>query len=683
MLFSYRWLRALFPEIPSPEETAEGLTRRGLTVDALDAEGSDHVLDVDIPANRPDCLGHAGLVREILAAVGAEPAPALPLTVREDVPAWGAVRIEDAGLCARFTTGLVRGVQVRDSPSWVVERLERCGLRSVNNVVDASNLVLLETGQPVHFYDHARLPEGSPRLIVRLARDGEILETLDGVERRLDARTLVIADQDRAIGLAGIMGGASTEIRDDTRDVLVEAAWFSPLSVRRTARRLGLHTDASFRFERGVDPAAPAAAQTLAARLLSELAEGEPEPGGVLDLWPGRREPRTLAVRLPAAERLLGFRPTVERARAALAALQLRPEAGENADVLTVRVPTWRVDLEREADLIEEIARHVGYEEIPSRLPDAPSGRGPASPADRARDRMAGLGFSEAFGYSMIAEDLDAPFVRGESPAALALENPLAETLARLRRSILPGLAGAAERNVRRGRQDVRLFETGRVFLPPGGAGELARESLHLAFVWFGAGEPRHFSRPTRPVDLYDVTGLVRLVANLTDDLDFEQRPETGRSGFLPGESFSFHVDGEEVAWGGALHPSLGEAFGAPLYLAEVRLDAREQAPETRGRHRRLSRHPAVTRDLALVLGPERPYRRVLEVLREVAAPAPVEFEALDLYRGAPLPPTEYALTVRFTLRPPDRTLEDHETESYRTQLIEALRSRLDVRIRG
>jgi phenylalanyl-tRNA synthetase beta chain len=684
MLVSLAWLRALCAVDAEVDRIAAALTARGLTVDAVEASRDDHTLDIDIPANRPDCLGHLGISRELAAAFGAALAPRPDLPAGEGAPTAEDVRveIEDPIRCARFTACLVRGVRVGPSPAWVAARLEACGVRSISNVVDASNLVMLETGNPIHFYDLATVTDGT--LVVRLAKKGEQLTTLDGEERKLDPEMLVIADPELPVGLAGVMGGAATEIGSTTRDVLVEAAWFDPAAVRLTARRLGMQTDASHRFGRGVDPEGPAAAQALAVRLLVELAGGKPAPG-MVDRYPGPRTQRSLTLRRPQLGRLLGYQPSTKATDAALAALQLEP-APVGDDSVEVRVPSWRVDLEREVDLVEEVARHLGYDEIPSEATGMPTTAIPPSRdplEERVRERMAHLGFHEAFGYAMIGAGDDSPFVDPGLAAPMRLTNPIAESLCRLRRSILPGLVRAADLNQRRGVRDVRLFEVGHVF-HGGAGGELPDEPRHLAIAWSGAGHPPHWQGDNTDVDLHDMMGLVEgLLLNL--GANPLPRPSPGAfPGFHPGRSATWpDADGRPVAWCGALHPEIQQALAQPLYLAE--LDLERVADDTGGvaRYSPVPRLTAVTRDLALVLTAETPYAEVVGALESVEAPARASFEAVDRYVGPPLADGEASLTVRVLLQPSERTLTDAEIDGYRLALIERLRTRLGVEIRG
>jgi phenylalanyl-tRNA synthetase beta chain len=686
MRISLGWLRELVAiEREDPKRLAEILTARGLTVDAVVEQGGDTVLDLDVPANRPDCLGHLGVAREIAAATGR------PLLARKPAPEGTgepveravSVTVEAEDLCPRYTARVVRGVRIAPSPPEVVARLEACGLRSINSVVDVSNLVLLETGQPVHTFDLDRIPSGKVR--VRRARADERLTTLDGVERRLDSDMLVIAGGETAIAMGGVIGGAATEIGPATRNVLVEAASFLPRSVRRTAKRLGLVTDASQRFERGVDPEAVLPAQDLAASLLASLAGGAPAPG-VLDVRVKAASPRTLVVRRSRVRLLLGFDPGLDAMRDALAALGLAP-VEQPEDALRVTVPSFRVDLEREADLVEEIGRHLGYDRIPSRRPDA-AAAGAVSPVraaeERARDLLSDLGFHEATSYAMVPAGDDAPFVAPGAPEALAIVNPIAEGFACLRRSLLPGLLRAVDLNLRRGSADVRLFEVGRVFARKE-PGAFPDEPRHVALAWSGAASPRWHGDEPREASLADVAGVAEtLLRALRPSLALDPLPAS-RPGLHPGRSVGWSAAGRLVGIAGEAHPDLRASLDlrARVLLAELDLEALASIPEPPRAYRPIPRVPAVTRDLSLVLPEGVAYRDVVAALAAEPAPAPATFELVDRYEGPPLLPGQVSMTVRVILQPAERTLQDAETEEYRTRLVAALDRALSVKLRA
>jgi phenylalanyl-tRNA synthetase beta chain len=685
MLISLAWLRELVPAEAPATEIGRRLTARGLTVETVTVHGDDTVFDLDVPANRPDALGHLGVAREVAAAFSLLLTPRRPASSGANAALGSAlsVAIEAPDLCGRYTASIVRGVTVGPSPAWLVRRLKICGLRSINNVVDASNLVLLELGQPVHFFDLQRLR--GPAIRVRRATEGESLTTLDGIERALDPTMLVIADALLPVALAGVIGGAAAEIRSATKDVLVEAAWFSPRSVRSTARAFGLSTDASQRFERGCDPEAPPAAQDLAARYLSELAGGAPAPG-MFDLCPSPPVVRTLSVRIDRAERLLGYAPSIDDAVSALAALDLAPEV--RGEVIEVTVPTWRIDLEREADLVEEIGRHLGYDRVPSR---APQGVPRSSHARRGsdlleaiRDRMAALGFSEAFSYAMIGPGEDEAFVAADSPSPLSLVNPISETLGFLRRSLLPGLLRAVDQNSRRGAADLRLFEVGAVFRARG-AGLLPAEPAYAGFAWSGVAEPPHWSGTSRRADAWDAAGLIEDILSVAAGERSLQRERADLAGLHPGQSVLWRDDsGRRIAWCGRVHPELAARLGlsAPVLLGEADLDLAARHPAEIAAYRAISRQPVTWRDLSLVLAPDAASGGVLAALADVASPAPVSMTWIDRYAGPPLAKGQVAMTLRVMLHPLERTLTDLEAEAYRADLLAALESVKGVRLR-
>ncbi len=683
MLVSLDWIRSLISCDAETDEISRKLTDRGLTVDAVTRHGEDTVLELDIPANRPDCLGHVGVAREIAAGFGL-PAPA-PESASPSADGSAVVEIDDLAGCPRFTASVVRGIKVTPSPRWVVDRLEACGLRSVNNVVDASNLVMLETGNPIHFYDLARVQGGMLR--VRRAEEGERLTTLDDIERELSADMLVIADGARAVGLAGVMGGAETEIREDTVDVLVEAAYFDPHTVRRTARKLGLHTDASHRFERGADRNGVLAAQHLARRLLTELAGGKPDLE-LRDLHPESVSPVERSLRASRVATLLGYRPEPSEIKKALEAVGLRPEETEEG-VWNTTIPSWRVDLLREADLVEEVARDLGYDRIPAmrgepeRLPIGSRQRVADQAEERARDLLAHLGFHEAVSYAMIGPGEDEAFVAPETPAPIPLSNPLAEPLSALRRSALPGLLKALDRNVRRGTRDVRLFEIGHVFHDRSTG--LPLEPARLAIVWSGASAPVHWSASVPDVGLSDLAGIVEaVISGVTRNPAPPRAPQSGIDAFHPAISAAWIAEDTPVAWAGELHPAVRDRLDLPagIFIAEIEIGKLAAGRPGPAQYRPIPRFPSPARDLSLVLDAGVRFADIRAAVESVPSPAPSTVDLIDRYAGAPLEEGQVSLTVRLSLHPSERTLTDEETEGYRAKVVQRLEQVGGIRLR-
>ncbi|HYJ46301.1 MAG TPA: phenylalanine--tRNA ligase subunit beta, partial [Pyrinomonadaceae bacterium] len=503
MNISYNWLTELSATELNPRELAELLTRIGLAVEVVHEVAGDSVLEIDLTSNRPDCLSHLGVAREVVAASGGRLAlnADAPKRVEERAESLTGVEIQDPDLCPRYSARIVRNVTIKPSPDWLVKRLEAIGQRAINNVADITNYVLHEQGQPLHAFDLAKLAEH--RIVVRKALGGEKLKTLDGVERSLDPEMLVIADASRAVALAGVMGGEDSEIADSTRDVLIESAYFNPASVRRTSKLLGLRTEASYRFERGVDYAGVLRAQERCVALICELAGGTATENAI-DIYPRHIEPPMVSLRPERVKALTGLEVgTDEMLRILLAlgfvqrdAMSSLGSAGFQATgrTLTFIAPTWRVDVEREEDLVEEVARHAGYEKITTELP-ASGLAGEYQPSERKRRALRGAlvssGYDEAISFSFIDAEHDERFqllpglVKSEEGEGrfVTLTNPIIEGVTRMRPSLLAGVLDALRNNFNHGTRDVRLFETGRVFAshPENGSLPLEREAFALA----------------------------------------------------------------------------------------------------------------------------------------------------------------------------------------------------------
>jgi phenylalanyl-tRNA synthetase beta chain len=664
----YSWLGD-FLDLPGPpDEVARMMSARGFAVEGLEPVGTnDAVIDVEVTANRPDCLSVCGFAREVATAYDLrlrQPsdagAPTLEATPSPDLD----VVIEDADLCPRYA-GAVADVTIGPSPDWMQARLRAAGVRPTSNIVDVTNYVLLELGQPMHAFDYARLEGG--RIRVRTARAGETLRTLDDKRRELSPEMLVIADEARAVALAGVMGGAESQVTGSTRTIVFESATFDPRSVRRTSKVLGVKTEASVRFERGVDPALPVVAMQRACELITRIGAGRAR-GSVVDCHPGSTRPVTVALRRQRIESVVGLRIPDEDVGRILGSLGFQLLMSREGWQVTV--PTWRVDVTREADLIEEVARHYGFERIPVGFPHltaAPVSIDPQiADARRLRAVLTGLGFSEAVTFGFTSASAAAAFETDQP--SVAIRNPLSEAFAVLRPSLLPGLVESAGRNIRRGRHDVRLFEVGSRFRAGDG------ETRSLALVWSGAGRGEHWSEPRRDVDFYDATGLVSALVG-AHDATVELEPTVvpflvaGRSALVTVAPTGEASTTRRPAIGlvGLLAPAAGERLGLPAeaatYVAELAVDALVRLRRTSVRAAAPPRYPAVDRDISILVDDTTSSRVVRETIHALEVPILVAVREFDRYAGTGVPSGRLSLSLRLTFRAADRTLTDEEVQ--------------------
>ncbi|HJL19459.1 MAG TPA: phenylalanine--tRNA ligase subunit beta [Sandaracinaceae bacterium LLY-WYZ-13_1] len=680
----------------------------------------DHVFEIGLTPNRPDCLGHAGLARELALAFGAPfrmPSPGFPtrllsgvertegpeelpvidaderpaadtLTLvdpRPDVPSVIPIRIADPERCPRYAGGVIQGVKVRRSPFWLRYRLHVLGVRAIDAVVDVTNLVLFELGHPIHAFDLAKVR--GPEIIVRLAEQGERMATLDGEARAFTADDLMICDAEGPVAVAGVMGGADSEIGEETRDVLIEVAYFDPRSVRRTSRRLGLHTDSSHRFERGVDPHGVPWAMRRAVSLICALADGAASPVA-RDVYPAPIPERQIPLAPAHVGRLLGDEVSEAECRRALEGIGCAISPGEETG-WRVTAPTWRPDLRRPEDLVEEVGRVRGYDAVPTELPRVlPSGRGIAPrlrATRRLREAAADLGLLEAVNFSFVSRaELERARV---STDAVALANPLSEERAVMRTSLLPGLLADVARARRHQAGAVRLFEVARTYHPvPGEA--LPREPLELAIALAG---PRveHVGR-TGELDFYDGKGALVSVLEAA----FGAAPETVADDALdeaapylhPRRRARVRIGGRDVGVLGEVHPDVGDELDldARVVYGAVDVEALLEAVRARGvpQASPLPRFPAVGRDLAVVVDEATEAGAVASVLREAGGALLEEVELFDVYRGQGVPDGHKSLAYRIVYRDPDATLTDKRVEKAHRGVVKTARERLGATVR-
>ena len=705
MKFSLDWLRSYVDLEEAPRRIGELLAEAGLPVDSIEPWGADHQLDVDVMANRPDCMGHIGLARELAARLGRplRRPPAEPRPSGKPAAELATVEVEDPDLCPRYTALVITGISVGPSPDWLSDRLASIGLRSVNNVVDVTNFILHEYGQPLHAFDLDRL--AGQRIIVRRARPRETLRSLDGSLLSLAPEHLVIADAERPVALAGIMGGIESEISPQTTRVLLESAHFDPVVTRRSARQFQLHTDASHRFERGTDPGVTKEAALRAATMIEEVAGGTLAPGE-LDLGAETAKRQGLSLSLTHLSRLLGLDVEPEKAASCLASLGFDvnpPEWNDGEALIQVSVPTWRSDVRQEVDLIEEVARMIGYDAIPLTVPAFTSERAgrpaPSAGFDRVRRYLVAAGYHEGLSFPMSDREIQSPFVANLTAGRsfVEIDNPLNLRMATLRISLIPGLLAGVAHNLNRGMENIKLFEIGRVFCeaaddetPPlpegtGPAGvRLPIEQTHLAVVARGAISPPHWNRSPQNVDYFDLKGVLEGIAGTVLGRPCDVVPPDSALPFLAeGVGGLVQIDGTAAGFIGRFAPDLASARDLPddLYLLEVDITGISTTSPHLAFHSP-SRHPAVDRDLALILDRQVRYREVAALIREEGGELLESLRAFDHYAGGSIPAGKYSLGIRLSFRHAERTLTADEVQSIQQRIVGRLASQLRARLR-
>ena len=670
------WL-ADFVEIKeSPRELADALTMAGMAVDAVESEAGETVFEFDITSNRPDAMNHLGMAREV-AAIYRRPLRAPSTACAESGPpaaSKASVEIQDPDGCLRYVGRVFTDVEVRPSPDWMRRRLELCGIRSINNLADLTNYVLLEIGQPTHAFDLDSLAGAA--IVVRRARNGEKLVTLDGEDRDLTGGHLAICDADRPVALAGVMGGQATEITGETRNVLLEAAWFRPSVIRNAARGFKLFTEASHRFERGADwNAAPQAADRIAA-LLAETGPGQVLPGQV-DCFP--QPPELSPIRLERADirRHLGIQVDDAEVEGILSALGFEPSADSSG--WSVPAVSHRLDVKRGIDLIEEVARIHGFANIPATLPAvgaAPEPTPLAAEDARMRAAVRGLGYDETVGFAFISSDEAKRFGSGDP---VSLRNPLSQLWDVMRNSAVPTMVRALEWNLRRNLPFVRLAEFGRVYRRSEDSYE---EPSVLTLGASGAASPASWAEPAREVGFYDVkadvSALLAPFLPNAPSIVTEGVPSYYRQKHAAG----LKSGGEVLAWFGELDPELARErkIRQPVWVAEIFLDRVYRRGLRRPAHGKLAKVPAVSRDFSLLVPDAIDFASITEAVGEM--PDLDSVEPVEVFRGKNVPEGSYSLLLRAWWQRLDESLTDQEVNEFAAELRSRLQSRLGIALR-
>ncbi|HEY2468343.1 MAG TPA: phenylalanine--tRNA ligase subunit beta [Terracidiphilus sp.] len=692
-----KWLRSYLPELAvSDTQLAEDLTLRGIAVEGIFdlGPGNGSLFEMDITTNRVDAMNHYGIAREAATIYDVRlKSLAMVLPEANSSPKSFPVKIEAEDACGRFTARILREITIGNSRDWfpgaeVSTYFNLLEQKQISNAVDATNFAWLAMGQPTHAFDLDKIEGG---IIVRRARKSEKLKTLDGVDRILDCDDLIIADHVKALGLAGVMGGWDTMITPETKNVLVEAAWFEPMAVRRTARRHGLHTDASHRFERGADFNAAAVASAIVTRIL--LANGGHIEGELVDVrvpaWEARTSHRpSISLALSEVHRILGKTEDkegitariVESILTGLGCTLTSPQSSsEERKVWNTSLPSWRLDLEREIDLIEEVARVYGYNRFANTLPAFGEGVQalPWAEAESAvRRTMVAAGFHESIA-STFCSVADAALTASVPGQVVPLGNPLSEEAGVMRPSLIPGMLTAVAGNLNRDVSDVRLFELGTVF---SGTTEKVEERPSVAFAAVGGWPEQGSLHPTRAIEFHDLKGVVeQLVSRFqTRDVYFDRFPAD--SGLTPAWLHPYRAarvvaEGLTVGWFGQLHPNQAglRKMKEAVLVGEIYLDRLYKLPLRKPIARDISRFQPVRRDFSLVLDRGIPWERIDKAIASLQIPELVEWRAAEVFHDARLGAHDYSLLVSATFQAPDRTLREEELQSFQSCVVEAI----------
>jgi phenylalanyl-tRNA synthetase beta chain len=697
----YSWLQDFVAVSASPEELASRLALAGTNIGGIENGPHGAVIDAEVTSNRPDCLGHYGIAREVGAIYK------LPLKQVSPKPPESAAKTSEAikveirspELCGRFTARVIQGVKLQPSPAWLKNRLEACGVASINNVVDVSNYVMLELGHALHTFDYDKIRDHS--IVVRGANPrassgpnatGEKIKTLDGIERQLDPGTCVICDGDgsRIVGIGGIMGGAETEISFSTKNVLIECAWFDPIAIRRVTRSLKLHTEASTRFGRGADPEMAELASRRCAELILQLAGGE-LLAGVVDVYPGKHAPKKIQVTRAELLRVMGADVPDKEIESILGALgfapvrvdQNRGAAGSILATWECTQPSWRAEVSREIDLIEEIVRIYGLDKFPARLPASREGaaRLPHYEAEtRLREGLIGLGYREIVTIPHVAEERDALFRPADAtPARLA--NPLSEEAGVLRSTGTVTMAAALEWNLNHGQRNARLFEIGHHYRLNGSK---PIETRVLTLGATGAAREKNLHEPARDYSFADLKGDLDNLGALAGGLHWE---ETATEYLNPARRGALFLKAEPLGAAGQLSRRIAERlkFRQDVFLAEINLGPFYCAfygVKNSRRYQPIPRFPAVERDFSLVLADGTHFSDVVKAISSLNIPEIAAIEAADLFRGKNIPAGKYSLLVKIALQPRSATLTDAQISEMSARIVSILEKELGAQLR-
>jgi len=669
MKLSSQWIRD-FVDVPvENRRLAEDLTSVGMGVEGILGQGEDTVFEMEITTNRPDAMNHYGIARETSAIYDVALKPIDPKLPGRKGGIDFPIQIEDTQGCARFTAQILRNVSIKPSPGKIAHRLSLLDQRAINNAVDATNYTLWEIGKPTHVFDLDLLEGG--KIIVRRAREGERLKTLDGVDRKLTSEDLVVADAVKPVGLAGTMGGFDTMITDKTRNILIESAWWDPITVRKMSRRHGLHTDASHRFERGADFESTILSCNRVAELILQSGGGE-LIGAPIDVIARHLDQAPIALRLSEVHRILGSGLDADQIIRILKRLgfDILPEREEEHE-FTVRIPSWRLDVEREIDLIEEIARLYGYDKFPNTLPsfagsviELPDAR----KDKKVRSTLLALGYNEGVSLSFISHEDAEQF---SAIPVIEVENPLSEEASVMRTSLVPGMLNMLAYNLNRGNDHVRLFESANVFQA---AGQAAMEVKRVCLGATGSAVPQNVHQPSRPLSFFDLKGDIEVLLHAFEHKTIcwdTQTPDY----YHPGRSTRALMGGEVVAQFGQLQPDIAarRKLRQDVFIAEFYLDVLYKCG-LRGLHYEpIPRYPAVERDFSFIFADSVSFEQIQRCVTSLGLAQLRSFVPVEIFRGRSIGMGKYSILLRAEFQSSERTLREEEVAQWSAQIIKAL----------
>lgn len=679
MKISLDWIRDYIDFDVPVSRLIEVLDNIGLLIEGREEMDGDVVLDVETYANRPDTLGHMGIARELAAALGLslkETRLSLAET-KEDISDFIDVQIRDEDLCPRYCGMVVKDMTVGPSPEWLIKRLGAMGLKPINNVVDVTNYVLFATAQPIHAFDLDKL--AGRKIIVRRAKQREKLLSLEEKRVDLTSEMLVIADEKKPVALAGVIGGEETSVSSTTRNVFIESAYFDPVSVRKTSKKTGIQTDAAYRFERGADISFSPEAARLAASLFSQF--GGKVCRGTVDIYPKPRKMKTVMLRNHRVASLLGVHVDKDYIEKTLAALGLEIKKMQPG-IWQVKIPYFRIDIEREADLVEEIARFYGYEKIPVQLPPFRSLDLSIDPKkkkiDRLRQVLFHYGFDEVVNFSFMDPEKAEKFTPDLHP--VPIRNPISTKAAFLRTTLLGGLLDNVIWNINRGAEGVHIFEVGNIFRMDN---DSYHEHLMLSVVMTGSVEERHWKSEEQEAGFFHLKGTCEALFSRLGYGSVSFLEDT-HPHYQDGRCLALNIKGEHIGWLGAVDRKILDAdlWKQDIWTVEVDLDLLFQKQAQTFRYAAVAKYPSMTRDVTFIGDKKTSYEEIRKILEKLKLPYLENFTLYDRFTGPSIPPNKVSLSFRFVFRRPDRTLQAEEVDVFQEKIIEKLKARCQFRLR-